>query len=350
MKEMLHNGCRKGTGFHLSTLLPCYLITFLLLSCGSESGRFRLSGRLRNLNMGEFWVYSPDGAIVGIDTIKVRDSRFAYEKEVRGEGTFMIVFPNYSEQPVFAAPGEKVSIKGDATHLKEIEITGSDENEELTKFRKRINRLTPPEIPAVAAEYIKENPTSIVSRFLLSHYFVLTPQPDYEQAAKLTALMLEQDPDNGQLLRLKKQLESVKNNRIGAQLPAFSVVDNKGNTITQNHLKGKVNIITTWASWNYQSLEIQRRLRKLSKQHEGELAILSICVDGDKADCMRRITRDSVPWPTICDGRMFLSPVMQKFGLSTVPAMLISNNKGRITKQNLLPNDIEPEIEKMLKQ
>ena len=109
--------------------LGCVL---LLAACGSDSGKFRLEGRLRNINQAEFWVYSPDGSMQGIDTITVRNGRFAYELELEDEATLMVVFPNYSEQPVFARPGKTVSIKGDATHLKEIIIEGTKENEHMT--------------------------------------------------------------------------------------------------------------------------------------------------------------------------------------------------------------------------
>ena len=67
----------------------------------------------------------------------------------------MIVFPNYSEQPVFARPGKTVSIKGDATHLKEIIIEGTSENEDMTSLRLELNDLTPPDIPGAASDFIK---------------------------------------------------------------------------------------------------------------------------------------------------------------------------------------------------
>ena len=180
----------------------------LLGSCGPEGDKFRLSGRLRNINQGEFLVYSPDGGLVGIDTIKVRDGRFAYEKEIRKDVTLMLVFPNFSEQVIFAAPGEEVTIKGDATHLKEVSIKGTDENEELTKLRMRINKLTPPEIPAAIAQFIEENPTSIISTYLLNKYFVSAKTPNYAEGQRLTALMLKANPDNGHLRKLEKQLDS----------------------------------------------------------------------------------------------------------------------------------------------
>ena len=104
----------------MKKFLPVYLFTLLLFltSCGVDSDRFRLEGRLRNMNQGEFWVYSMDGDMDGIDTIPVREGRFSYEMPLRSPSTLIVIFPNYSEQPVFAEPGEVVKIKGDASHLR----------------------------------------------------------------------------------------------------------------------------------------------------------------------------------------------------------------------------------------
>ena len=79
----------------------------MMVACGSKSGNFRLEGRLRNFNQGEFWIYSPDGDMMGFDTIRVRDSRFSYEKELDEPTMMIVVFPNYSEQPIFAEPGAR---------------------------------------------------------------------------------------------------------------------------------------------------------------------------------------------------------------------------------------------------
>lgn len=321
----------------------------LLVSCGPEGNKFRLSGRLRNINQGQFLVYSPDGGFVGVDTIKVQSGRFSYEREVRNDVTLMIVFPNFSEQPIFASPGKEVEVKGDATHLKDIAIEGTDANDELTKLRLRINKLTPPEIPATVAQYIKENPTSIVSAYLLDRYFINAKTPDYVEGQRLAALMLKADPDNGKLRKLKKQLDGLKNSRLQATLPSFSATDMDGKKVTNAQLKGKIGIISTWATWQYSSTDIQRRLRKLQKKHMEELSLISICMDGDKHECRKRAERDSLQWSIICDGLLFQTPLAQKLGLNVVPSMVVVNKQGRIVARDLEANKVEEEIEKLLK-
>ena len=319
------------------------------VSCGPEGNKFRLSGRLRNINQGEFLVYSPDGGFVGVDTIKVQSGRFSYEREVRNDVTLFIVFPNFSEQAVFASPGEEVEIKGDVTHLKDITIEGTDENEELTKLRMRINKLTPPEIPAAVAEFIKDNPTSIVSSYLLDRYFVNAKTPDYVEGQRLAALMLKANPDNGRLRKLKKQLDGLKSGRLQATLPTFSTTDIDGKKITNHQLKGKVGVISTWATWHYASLDIQRKLRKLQKKYPQTLSLISVCLDGDKHECRRRVERDSLEWSVICDGQLFQTPLIQQLGLNVVPSMVVVNKQGRIVARDLEVNKVEEEIEKLLK-
>jgi hypothetical protein len=327
--------------------LPFYLFTFLLLSCGPEGNKFRMSGRLRNINQGEFLVYSPDGGFVGVDTIKVRNGRFSYEKEVRNVVTLVVVFPNFAEQVVFASPGEEVDIKGDATHLREISIEGTDENEEMTKLMARLNKLTPPEIPGAVAQFIEEAPTSIVSMYLLDKYFISSKTPNYVEGQRLASLMLKADPDNGRLRKLKKQLEGLKNSRTQTNLPVFSATDFRGRKFNSSEMKGKVGVITTWASWNYPSTDIQRKLRRLWRKHPTSLSLVSICLDGAKKEVNQRVQRDTLDWTVVWDGLLFQTPIVQQLGLYSVPAMVVVNRQGKVVARDLEPNKVEEEIENL---
>ena len=61
-------------------------LTLILASCGVESNRFKVEGRFLNLNQGEFYVYSIDNLIDGIDTIKAFCIRYAV-RTTRNIGT-----------------------------------------------------------------------------------------------------------------------------------------------------------------------------------------------------------------------------------------------------------------------
>ena len=88
------------------------LLALILVSCGAPSGQFKIEGRFLNLNQGEFYVYSTDGLIDGVDTIHTNGGRFSYQIPCEDKGTIMLVFPNFSEQPIFAESGKTAHVKG----------------------------------------------------------------------------------------------------------------------------------------------------------------------------------------------------------------------------------------------
>ncbi len=343
---------KRFSPFYLLTLLPFYLFTSLLLfsSCGTNNGKFRLEGRLRNFNNGEFWIYTPDGDMLGFDTIKVRDGRFSYEREIDEPMMMIVEFPNYSEQPIFAEPGAKVTIKGDATHMKEMIIEGTEENEDMTMLRMKLNDLTPPDIPDAISEYIKENRDTRVSIYLLHRYFAQTDGANYRKARALTDMLLEKQPDNPGLLQLQRKLRNLENCAVNTMLPKFTATDIKGKQVTEADLKGKVSVVTAWATWSYQSVRMQQRLKQFKNTYGDKLGVLSVCLDGQADICRRYIAHDSLKWSTVCDGRMWETPLMQKFGFGDIPSNLLLDAKGRVVARSMTEQELEERLKKLIPQ
>lgn len=336
------NNLSKGVG---GLLLP--LLFFC--SCGPEGGKFRLEGRFRHLNRGEFYIYEPYSGDVKIDTIKVADGRFAYEADVADRTTFILLFPNFSEQVVFGQSGKTAKLKGDASHLKELEITGTDDNELMTKFREASNRLTPPEAKREAARFVEEHPASPVSLYLVRRYFLHVEQPDYVEASRLLALMLKADPQNAQADQLRKGVARLKGAATGDRLPSFSAIDVDGRNTGSMHLKAKVNIVNVWASWNHNSQNLQTQIRKLRKQHGADVAAVSVCVDASKHDCRKAMRRDSITWPNVCDGKMWDTPLLAQLGVGSVPMVIVADKAGKVVARGLTPEQLNEKVEAMLK-
>lgn len=325
------------------------LITLVLVSCGAESGHFRIEGRLRNFNQGEFYVYSPDGAIAGIDTIRVIEGRFRYDTKLESPATFVIVFPNYSEQVVYGESGATATLSGDASHLKELEVKGTETNEQMTEWRMMANRLTPPEVKREAEKFIKENTTSPISAYLLRKHFIDCQQPDYKKASQLANILSKADRENLKLSLVAKSVASQQNLQVGSILPKFSAVDINGKTASNSSLKGKVNIVTTWASWSYESQNIQRMLRRQQKTYGSDIAIVSICLDASISECRRRTNIDSIKWSNICNGNIWQTPVLKSLSIATVPGNIVCDAKGKIIARDLKSDKLEEKIKELMK-
>lgn len=327
----------------------CFLfLTLVAVSCGTRGNQFKIDGKLLHLNQGEFYIYSPDGSAVdGIDTIKVEGGRFSYEMACQDPATLLLVFPNFSEQPIFAEPGAAVEIKADASHLKQLKVTGTDDNELMNQFREEIENASPPEEVIRAAQFIRDHAGSAVGVYLLRKYFVANERPDYTSALQLAKLLQAAQPKNGQLVRLIQQLEPLSAAAVGNRLPAFSAVDVNGAAVSRSALAAApVAVVSSWASWSYDSENMQRMLHRMQKRSGGRLKLLSISADAGKYECRMAMKRDSITWPVVCDGQLLDGRLMRSFGLYAVPDNVVLQN-GRITQRGLTTEKLEEHLAKL---
>ena len=356
--------------------------TLVCTSCGTDSRHFRIDGRLLHLNQGEFYVYSPDGTINGLDTIKVQAGRFSYEVACDRPMTLMIVFPNFTEQPVFAQPGKSVDLKGDASHLKEMTVKGTKDNELMNKFREMIHNAAPPEMKKCAQLFVEDHPESRVGAYLVDRYFIHDANPDTKTAVRLVDLMIEKQPDNGYLKRQKRQLTASFVATKGADIPNVLGTTVDGKTIGRVQLtKAPVTVVCALATWKYESMSQFRRLAAYAASQQGRVAVVGVSIDASpslvrsqlasqidisdsasglafgpssgsssglasgsssgpaSAAAQGSSSRSSSTCYVVCDGKMVESPFFTRLGLTGVPDNIVIKN-GRIAAAHLTDNQL----------
>ena len=371
------------------SVVPLMAVVFTLVaalvctSCGTDSRHFRIDGRLLHLNQGEFYVYSPDGTINGLDTIKVQAGRFSYEVACDRPMTLMIVFPNFTEQPVFAQPGKSVDLKGDASHLKEMTVKGTKDNELMNKFREMIHNAAPPEMKKCAQLFVQDHPESRVGAYLVDRYFIHDANPDTKTAVRLVDLMIEKQPDNGYLKRQKRQLTASFVATKGADIPNVLGTTVDGKTIGRVQLtKAPVTVVCALATWKYESMSQFRRLAAYAASQQGRVAVVGVSIDASPSLVCSQLasqigisdsasglafgpssgsssgsasgsssgsasaaaqgsssSRSSSTCYVVCDGKMVESPFFTRLGLTGVPDNIVIKN-GRIAAAHLTDNQL----------
>ena len=371
------------------SVVPLMAVVFTLVaalvctSCGTDSRHFRIDGRLLHLNQGEFYVYSPDGTINGLDTIKVQAGRFSYEVACDRPMTLMIVFPNFTEQPVFAQPGKSVDLKGDASHLKEMTVKGTKDNELMNKFREMIRNAAPPEMKKCAQLFVQDHPESRVGAYLVDRYFIHDAIPDTKTAVRLIDLMIEKQPENGYLKRQKRQLTASFVATKGADIPNVLGTTVDGKTIGRVQLtKAPVTVVCALATWKYESMSQFRRLAAYAASQQGRVAVVGVSIDASPSLVRSQLasqigisdlafgpssgsssgsasgsssgsssasasaaaqgsssSRSSSTCYVVCDGKMVESPFFTRLGLTGVPDNIVIKN-GRIAAAHLTDNQL----------
>lgn len=255
-------------------------LVLLLTACGPDAHHIKLSGHLLNLNQGEFLVYSPDGAIPAVDTIYVQGGRFSFEPKCQHDGSLIIVMPNSQEIPVFISPGQSYSIDGDAHNMKELSVKGGSDNELMNAFKKQL--VGKPETYQPVSEisqFIEKNPESPVSIYLIRRYFLASSSPDYSAASKHIARLSKSQPDNAMLKIMRAQVSELLNAGVGSSIPAFSIRDNKGRTLTDTQASSGITLFVTQASWDYESTNQLNRIISLRRELNRNWRIVVLSFD-----------------------------------------------------------------------
>ena len=347
------------------------------------------------MNQGEFRVYSPDGSLHTVDTITVMGGRFEYEMECYGEGIIVIVMPNHYELPVFVKPGRAIDIKADATHIKDVEITGSDANEQMSEWRKDHADLSPEQQKAGAEQFIRTNPTSVVSRWMLYKYFIRQSEPDMKKVKALIELMKKAGKGAPEafagaqaqwLINLSNGVDRVSAGRVGDFVSHFTATDIYGKTVSYKDYQSGYAVITLFANYNYESQNIARQLRNLQSRAEGgnsrsndgsgrgidgsgrgidgssrgnngsgnanggsgggnvpKFKVLSISIDPSREDVKSYMHRDSLPWQVVCDQKMWSSPLVRELGFSNLPDNIVLKD-GKVIARRATFDEIERKI------
>lgn len=327
-----------------NTSIIAAIIVVAAISACSSGKTFEIDGQLLNMDQGTIYVYSNDGLILSIDTININGGRFEYSRAIERKGTLILVFPNFSEVPIFAEPGESVTLKGNAQQLNKLTVNGTDDNELMTKFRIGNFEQSPAVEKKNAEEYITKHPKSAVSNWLLDKYFIKISDPDYRKALKFAKEIRQHQPDNGNLAELLVSLEAICKGKTSGKLQ-FSANDVNGNTISTETLKGKKTIIYVAASWDYNN-EIDRNVKQYINDNLYDFIAVRISIDASSKEEAKNLEANNYDnkLKIICQEKLFNSPILKTLGLSSIGDNIVIDANGNIKKRNIKPSEVENEM------
>lgn len=289
---------RQGGGFVFVLLL-----IFFLCSCNNPYA-FRIKGDIKNLQQADFLVYSLDGGLNDIDTIHVKEGSIDWSVPLSDEATFFIVFPNLSELPIFARPGEVAHVEGDANELRATQVSGTEENEALTTFRLEHFNDAPRVLKQAMKDFIAEHPESPVSNYL---------------QRQLTL----QDMSNSHLKKGKKLPHIV--------LPP----DGFTGTDTLTLKPERPLLLIFWASWKREStsncfdiLRLRRQVANLPLSRK--IRPISISLDLNPQDYTSTCRYDSIVWDSRCYRQSWSTPIVEQLGIRELPFYVLTDDSLRI--------------------
>lgn len=124
-----------------------------------------------------------------------------------------------------------------------------------------------------------------------------------------------------------------------------------GDTVTLDKYKGQVVLLDYWASWCGPCVEeMPSNLTAYQRFHKQGLEIVGVSLDtpDQRGRMDKYLSQHPLPWPQVCDGGGFKSPLAKAYAVSAIPFNLLIGRDGKIAAIDVHGKALEDAIVRAL--
>lgn len=332
------------------SFLPFLLgILLTICSCQKEENLFKLIGNIQGLSDSTVMLYGlfsiPDSVI----QIPVKDGKFNYELHLDTiTPMYLLLESSQMEYPIFADKGVNIHIKGDTAQLHQLTITGGKVQEEYNAFKDSIAHLESyVEIRQEADSFIVSHPQSVVSIYLIQKYFVQAPFPNRDLIETMIKQLSGNMHDNHYISRLQNTLNSQTSKE--KRLQMAELPDTTGTVIKASEYKNKFIVLSFWASWHPESIEMQDSLQATIKKFaKRPVTFVSLSLDNDREAWLSAIRTRQLGGLHLCDFKGWNTLLAKQTNTQDIPALYVVNTSNRIVTTDMWGKQLENFLDKQV--
>lgn len=381
-----------------------FLILFVFISACSNKDKFLVEGKIEGAKGSVLTFYRMDlERDVPIDSVELNSKgTFRFKTERLTEPTFF---------KLQMTPSSFITLLGDSTE--HIEVVGSSKNfssnytvansqgskqvqmlnEKIKSLRNTIDSLTAfyqampqaekdANIERISKEildniksyknevgaFVMENPRSFSSYYALFLALsdntmvmnVLDKQDQVYFATIATSLNLVY-PESPRIRQLydyvlkakteqrKAQMLEIIANAEGSGLPDVTEKDVNGKEISLSSLKGKVVLLSFWASWDETSRRDNQSLKKIYEKYQRQgFEIYQVGLERSRVLWENALIQDEIPWISVTDLQYTNSYAARLYNVQQLPANYLISRDGEIIGKDLFGNRLDEKLREVL--
>jgi peroxiredoxin len=370
-------------------ILFCFVL--ILAACGKE--QVKITGRIANagkkvLHLDEIDVYN---TIPADSVVLKKNGRFRFSIDTKVPCFYQLSLSPDKVIILFPEPGQHIKIKADANNLlSSLKIEGSHDTEQITSLIRLLNE-TKKQLDSIGVLYTKAPADSIKNQlnkeyldilekhrkasiaYILSHTNSLSSlyalyqqyQPGAYVFYKTTDLQffkIVSDSLSKYFPKSKhvKALIAHTNKIIGdyksqlilqhtkseISLPAIALPDIAGDTVKLKSLKGKIVLLSFWASGDQLSVSQNLELKKIYERYKKQgFEIFQVSFDNSPEAWRRAVKYDELPWISVIDAGYPNSVVAGNYNVTQLPSnYLIGKDNSSILAKNLTPAQLQEKL------
>lgn len=217
-------------------------------------------------------------------------------------------------------------------------------------------------------DFVMENPRSFASYYALFLTLsdetmvlnVLDKQDQVYFATIATSLNLLY-PESARVKQLYDYVLNVKTeqrkarmfeilaNAEGSGLPEIKEKDVNGNEIALTSLKGKVVLLSFWASWDNTSRRENQNLKRIYQKYKGKgFEIYQVGLERSRVLWENALIQDEIPWISVTDLKYTDSFPARIYNVQQIPANYLISREGEIIGKDLFGNRLDEKLKEIL--
>nr|WP_299066837.1 AhpC/TSA family protein [uncultured Allomuricauda sp.] len=319
-----------------------------LLSCKDDNVvEFSLLGKTNGIENGTVLFLKNQDTKETVDSTVVYENRFLFNTKLpKSPIRFFLHDKNFSNKCYLWLENNSMTFDASKSDFKNAIVKGSESEILQKKLYAILDTISRPSWLKYEMDFVKNNPSSIVSARLLSLYSTTIGK---EKTKKLFEQFSVENKTSEYGQKIARYIKLNKNPKIGDNYVDFEMTDQKGNINKLSNYDGKIVLLEFWASWCTPCRQENPNLVKTYENFKQKgFEVFAVSIDNDKSSWLKAIEKDNLNWKHVSDLNGNGNSAGLIYGVNGIPDNFLIDTSGKIIARNLRGEKLNEKLDELL--